>query len=169
VITCFVGQHAQEGKEIGEALGQRYCIVPALEMASCVNSALPTLSDFIAVIDGATLSDGWAPRCIEAVNEGLAVVSPFVVLGGVARPWHAAISPYAWVMEVDKLRHVGGLSEIGFGYERLLAARLPEWCDSTPFAEATPVDDPGRSAKLGELYYRQLEDSKTVDNLLKVP
>lgn len=169
MTTVFVAQFADEGLYVASTVGDDHSIVivPGLEVAKRVNEALPGLDGLVAIINGAIVTGDWLDEM--GAPSGAAVLSPYVAHGGDVHPWYSHISPYAFVMDVAKLRQVGGLcEEVSFGFERLLAARLPGWTEHTPFATATPLQSVERDAVLADLYYLQLEDLQTVNNLLHV-
>lgn len=130
-----------------------------------VNAILthPMVDDeFVAIVNGAEVPDGWAEQCAEALDGPVGVVSPLVS----ERPWWEPISPYAFVARISVLRLVGLDERLMFGWHRVLAQRLDAIGADTVTLSGVSVD-PIRTGPVAdrqaELYYRQLADEQLVE------
>lgn len=169
-MIAFVNQIANEGAKVGLSLGiKTFVIVSQFGLAAALNEALPAMdpTDYVLVVDGCTLTPDWAEPIEAAFATGARIVSPYVVLGGEARPWHDKISPWAWAATVEVLQEVGGLVDVRFGSERVLGHKMGGWCLHTPLAVATPINDFERETRLGQYYYAQLEDQNRIKVIIE--
>jgi hypothetical protein len=147
--------------------------LPFATFAQDLNRHTLTFDGYVLVLHGVEMMGDWAAPLIEAMDMGASMVWPWLTTVAIedAVDPEGTLSGLAYLTHTDVLRRVGGLdTRVLFGHDRLLAHAVAAeggWVSTCAQSVARITMDAARMNALGALYYRQIEDTDTINAILE--